>query len=180
MPRKPGLVPQRNRFTEHERQLALTELALSGGNCGLAERRLAARGVNHPGERTLRDWKTRHADQYEKAVELVQGKISEFIARDQEEIALRTAPVVIEAVEATRRQIAEGKCDRPSTAARDLATVTGIAVDKGQLLRNRPTQIVESRNAEEILRRLQELAPDAIKVEPIDGTATEIAHGSEP
>jgi hypothetical protein len=55
-----------------------------------------------------------------------------------------------------------------AAAARNLATSKGINVDKLLTLTGRPSQISETRNADELLRKLETL-----KVKSIQSTATE-------
>jgi hypothetical protein len=62
-------------------------------------------------------------------------------------------------------------------AARNLATSRGISTDKANLLRSRPTAIVEHRSAEEILRKWAALGVIEVDAEEIDAPLGELGPG---
>jgi hypothetical protein len=62
-------------------------------------------------------------------------------------------------------------------ALRNVETAKAINVDKSALLRGRPTQIVERRDAAELLRKLQATGVVALDLPAVDSTAEEVEDG---
>lgn len=140
-----------SRYTDHEIERGLTALALAGDNSPRASK---LTGVP---QKTLRNWRTAHPERYneirvERAREIDQLCISEF--RD---IALNANRATLNAVELERKRINTGEVRDASASARNLATTAAIATDKIALMEGRPTQIVEHRGSEDIMRGLTAL-----------------------
>lgn len=70
-------------------------------------------------------------------------------------IAERASETTTLAVEHCMMLLESGKAHDPSKMARELQQVTTQAVDKRLALQGRPTQIVEKRNADELVRALE-------------------------
>lgn len=158
-------------YDEAHVQAGLTQIALNAGNHRNAHKALAAMGYHIP-PGTLEDWKNRtHADRYQQVRDELVPQVHARIAEECEDNARLAAEIEALALEATRQQLATGDLKDASSAARNMATVRGINIDKASLLRGRPTSIVETRDATEVLRSLAAQIPD---LQPhINSTATE-------
>lgn len=87
--------------------------------------------------------------------------------------AMKAAACIDIAIDKTRELLESGKCVDPARVARDLSQVTAQAVDKRLAVQGRPTQIVEHRDPQEIVRALE-----AMKVATwVDSTAEELDAG---
>jgi len=154
---------------------ALLLLALNGGAIRPTIRQLAEQGhtSNH---HTLKRWRDEtHRDRYMQILHDERKKIAERIASEQEEFAR----LAIQEERALLQEIAKAR-ERGEIPARDLAgalrnvsTSKGIALDKSGELRGRPSVIVEHRNPDEIIAKLDRLAPGLI----VEATAEEIEPG---
>jgi hypothetical protein len=151
----------------------LTAVALCGGNCVQAAEQLKAAGTPIP-ENTLYDWRNhRHAERYREISNELAPKIEAHVVDLQRELATRAARAALLAVDLEHKRIALGEVKDASTSARNLATVSGIAVDKIMSLTGRPTSIIEHRNADQILRELQAFGY-------VDGTAEDVPEAETP
>jgi hypothetical protein len=160
------------RSSEDEVNLALRLLILNGGRYTLTAEQLAEDGIEINRE-SLKRW--RNISFPRRYFELRKG-----LGRDVgEEIAGRAFERALQADEAEQRYIAEAvaKIDRvhPDALARNalaLAQAKGINVEKSQLLRDRPTEIKETRGVEELVKALERLGVakkvDAIDVEVVE------------
>jgi hypothetical protein len=157
------------RYTPAEVEEALLELALCGGNSGEAHRRLSARGLD-VSEPRLRAWRRYdHAERYVQLCNQHAKQVEQTIVAKARENARKAADVISQAIDKAAEQVESGKVDAAKTAL-SLATAQGIQIDKALVLEGRPTVITERRDAEDILRSLNEMVPGLV----IDSTATEL------
>jgi len=156
--------------TETEIERALAALAKNAGNAARAQRELTAAG--HPvAYRTLADWKTRYAERYEDARRRYSKALEEQLAEEMTSEAREN----IEAARLSRERYLEdlkaGKVPGRDLAGaiRNLATASGIEIDKARVLQEKPTEYVEYRPGlvTEIDRILRE-------AEVVDSTAEEV------
>ena len=154
-------------YTEEEIYRGLAEVALCAGNTHRAARQLSAQGMAIP-RGTLEKWANRqHVDRYARVREELLPKIHAQIAADCEELAALGAQLERETLEKYREELPNLRASEAASAVRNIATSKAINVDKATLLRNRPTQIVEHRDASELIRKLE-----AVGV--IEGSVSEI------
>jgi hypothetical protein len=154
---------------------ALTMLALVGGNCQEACRRLKAAGHTlSPG--TLEEWrKVQFPQRYEDLCRTQAPKIEEKVAQELREFAVDTVRVQRQALAKTSEQLEGDKVDAASVM-RNVAVSGGIAIDQILKIEGRPTQIVEhKRDAAETLALLAQKVPGF----DIESTATELPEGDQ-
>jgi hypothetical protein len=148
MPRTTGATT----FDLEDREAGMLAIILHGGSCLKA----AAAIEQQTGRRkipvsTLRLWKTQHADRYRELQLEVAPKVADVIAAEAEETAILAAEGERLAIQRTIETIDELPAKDAAGAARNMAVVKGIQIEKAGLLRGRPTSIVESRSPDAIL-----------------------------
>lgn len=140
------------RYSEEEVERGLQTVALVGGNCAEASRRL-----DMP-EETLRVWaKEMHADRYREIRTELVPQIHAKVAQDSEDLALSLAEAEKQTLEQFMGQIEELDPKDTTTALRNLTVSKGINVEKAQLGRDRPTAIVQQRELAYVRAALQQL-----------------------
>ena len=155
-------IERRTDYTLQDVERALTELAVTGGRPNIAVKRLRDAGFHIPVQ-TLCYWRDEsHTQRYEEIRAEVAPRIREVVADECESLAVAYAQAERETLGTFDANSLEQR-EKPG-AIRNLATAKAINVDKAQLLRDRPTAIVQRSTAEELLRSLGDL----------DGTASEI------
>lgn len=168
------------RYTPEQIDVALLALAGCGGNAAEAARQLAAADAEPvPGkdvaaipERTIREWRAGvHAGRFVELSQKHGRRIEESIAVQAREVLLRIGEVEILALEKTKEKLESGDVSDPSTVLRNLATTKGINTDKLMTLTGRPNVITHERSAEDILKAINELAPDLFVVADEEGSA---------
>lgn len=147
---------------------ALFTLARYGDNAARA-----ARELEMP-ERTLQDWRNIHRERYdqirnERILEVEQGLVDDF--RNN---AILSAQLHRAATLQALEQAQDGRLKDPAKAAQNASIAAGVATDKLLVLTDRPSQITEHRDGEQIL---QSLAAKAGVV--LNGTAEEIDDAQE-
>lgn len=98
---------------------------------------------------------------------LIEGELANRLLT----VAGRAAAATELAVQKTQEMLDQDKVRDPSRVARDLAQVTAQSIEKRLSIQGRPTQIVEHRDVNEILRGLQKLG--IVHVDAIEGSASE-------
>ena len=99
--------------------------------------------------------RTTHWERYcEQLRETWQGKVEQTLANDMRDAARESLDVQRLAVQRARERLDSGRDDDPAKSAASLARVAQSNTDKLLSLTGRPTQIVENRNINEILRSL--------------------------
>ena len=117
---------------------------------------------------TLALWVTSsHVGRYEHIRSEVVPRVYAKLAQEAEDLARKYAEAEQATLDRYEEELPNLKAGEVANALRNLATSRGISTDKANVLRNRPTQIVERRSSSEILRRLAEIGV-------IEGTAEEI------
>ena len=148
---------QRIGYTEQEVAHAMRLLVLNGGRPKQAAEQLVAQGVNVTSDQ-IRKWRDR-------SFKRLYWQVRRELARDVgEEIAGRAFERAIEADEAERRYIEEAveRVDEvpPTHLAKNalaLAQAKAANIEKAQLLRDRPTEIKETRSVGDLIATLERL-----------------------
>lgn len=148
-------------------------MALCDGNTRKASERLALRGAEIP-YRTLQEWKTSRASRYADIRERTLAQVHERMAAECEALVEAEAKVEWDLVKHLGGNIEELNPKDAAGAIRNMATARGINTDKRAVLRGQPTEIVEHRNADDLLRRLQSMGIIEPSKPTIEGTAQEI------
>lgn len=160
------------RYTPEEIERGLHAVALAGGNASRAHDELKAQGLA-VSRQTLHKWATElHADRYEHVRLEVLPRIYGKIAQETEDLTRRYAKAEHKTLDRYEEELPNLKAGEVASALRNLATSRGISTDKANVLRDRPTAIVEHKSASEILRRLTEIGV-------IDGTAEELPSAAD-
>jgi hypothetical protein len=152
---EPAKKTYRRDYSEEEIERGLVEMVLAGGNYRKAASQLAARGFDMPPD-TLWAWKrSTHRERYLETRARLLPRIQEQIAEEAEDLAHDYAEVERSTLLAFASKADTLEAKDAAGAVRNLATAKAINIDKAQLLRGQPTQIVERRSGEEILEQLR-------------------------
>lgn len=183
-----GEVVPGSRYSSTEVDRALVAVAIEDGSTRRAERLLAEQG-EPIGETTLRDWKNRlYPDRYLELQAKVLPRLNALAAERHAAIATQAGSLngkILDRLEDVYDEIPVR--DLPG-AARNVATVAGIATDKAALLRGQGIEApTATRGVSDILNALRAKAPHLFEngrltlewrtsepePEAIEGTATE-------
>ena len=143
-----------------ERQRGLTVLVLRAGDTKQAALDLQSQGFEID-QTTLRDWKREYKEEYDELSERLKSEIEESIIRGLRETVVMAESAERKAVEialAELRRAEKQQNLRPADAAitaNNLANIKSKSIDRLLTLTGRPSSIVESRDAETLLRKLQ-------------------------
>jgi hypothetical protein len=158
----------RRTYTPEEVDVGLTTLALCGGDSKEAERRLEAAGSLIPSS-TLRDWRTSvHPDRYVELCHLHAPEIEKRVIQRSQEIQQRALDVSLKAINAAEQQLDANEAKDPGALAKNLALTHGIITDKSLTLQGRPSSIVGTTDARELLAEIRK------DLGAIPGTAEEL------
>jgi hypothetical protein len=160
--------PTKRSYSLEETELGLTALALQNGNTRAASRDLAEQGCEVPRE-TLRYWRNHlHIERYEQIAQQLAPKIEErIVSRLRENIEAKLEASRL-ATDLERQRIEAGDVKDASAVVRNMDTGIGIGVTKILELTGRPTAVIEHRNTDELLNKLERMGV------AIDSTAEEI------
>ena len=151
------------KYSPEDVERGLFALAICGDGTA-ASRQLAANGHKIPA-RTLNHWKLQHAERFQQIAHQHTRKVREVIAQEQIEIAHAAGEAERLAIAKTRGQLKDGSVRDASTAGRNLAVQKGIALDHSLKMRGEPTVVHEHRQADDIFKKLRELAPQVFVIE---------------
>lgn len=155
------------RYDETQVHRALTEVALAGGNCAEASRRLKRQDdpLSVP-QSTLKLWRGRqHAVTYEKIRTDVQDRLRGILAAQAEDNARQAGELERDLMGRMSKLVASGEPADLATfakAVREMATTAGISTDKALVLRGQPSAITEHRTSKELLDSLQRRFPAGV------------------
>jgi hypothetical protein len=142
-------------YSQEDIDRVLTAVIAWSGNVAAALRYIKAEGYRTPEGNTVMKWmRTVHWERYEQLRDQWSQKVETTVANDMRDAAREALDVQRLAVEKARERLEAGRDDDPAKSAASLARVAQSNTDKLLSLTGRPTQITESRNAEEILRSL--------------------------
>lgn len=157
MPTKTPTTTRGHEFTQDEIDRALTALALNSGNSYRAREALKLDSTLErlPSDRVLRQWKAKHATRYHEIRTKRAPDIEAAAVQDYRAIVAATNEAHLELVEHARDGIEDLTAYEASAAAKNLAIAGGVAADKLLVFTDRPNQITERRDPEQILRQLE-------------------------
>lgn len=165
-----ALLPPRKTYTASEIDAGLLALALADGKPSRAHEHLPA-GVTIPA-RTIRRWSETHADRYRELAAQEKPRLAEKMIAGFEKTIMAATDVANLALEKTRQELEAGKTRDPSGAARNAATVAGIATDKLHAITGKPGAVIEHRHDVQgdlrILERLGVIDTTAQEVNPLE------------
>lgn len=140
-------------YKPEEIDRGLMELCIHGDAKGAAQA-LKRDGITIA-ERTLQDWRHSRAERLAEIEQQVVAPTRERLARLSEQRAIQQDEVERVLTEQLLRLRHALKPGELAGAVRNISTAKAINVDKSSLLRGMPTEIRETRNADEILKRWQ-------------------------
>ena len=120
----------------------------------------------------LEVWRDREPairERYQKRREELAPQLEGIFANDLLDNGRRGTLAIRLAVEETIKRLEDGTVADPSKVARDISQVVAQSVDKRLAIQGRPTQIVEVRDVNEIVRQL--VALGVVHDDAIDSTA---------
>jgi hypothetical protein len=94
-------------------------------------------------------------ERYERVRRQLTPRLEQDLADGLLDNARLAATATSLAIEQTMKLLEAGRCQDPSKVARDLADVQAKSIDKKLALEGRPSQVIETRNTNEIIRRLE-------------------------
>lgn len=143
------------RYTPEQTDIILRTLALNGGNSEAAHEQLKAEGIDIAAV-TLRAWRnTTHAGRYQDICLQIAPEIEKLVVQRSAEIQRRALDVSLKAIDAAEQQLADGKAKDPAATAKNLALTHGIITDKSLTLQGRPSSIVGTTDARELLQEIR-------------------------
>jgi hypothetical protein len=166
--------PGFNRHPVENVKLGLRVLAKVGGDAGRAAMILASdETIAHPpGRQTLNRWKIRYAQPYHQLFEEERASVDNWAADTAREIAIKAQAGSEQLVDRTIERIDEIEPKDLARSAYNLTQVSAEQVKTGRLLEEKPTQITEVRNPNEIIQELEALGVvkkrEAITVDVLD------------
>jgi hypothetical protein len=160
-------------YDEQDIERGLQGIALFSGNARAAARELKKLGHPIP-EATLRGWKRRMPERYERVRQTVQDRIWAEIADEWRSLVRQSIKVASNTVAKAEVATAEGNSKDAKawlSAGRDAGVLAGIGDDKSSRADGRPTEIhaTTADQAEEIERKLK-----AMGVLVVEGEAEEL------
>jgi len=142
-----------NPFTAEEIERGLFAMIAWAGNASAASRYLTANGLEIS-PATLNNWKQTHAIRYLELREHHAAQMEENLAHEFRDVARLAVEAQRAAIGAAQQRIADGDEQDPARAAANLARVAQSSTDKLLSLTGRPSQIIENRDTEAIIRSL--------------------------
>lgn len=149
--------PTERGYTEQEIVRGLNALIAFGGSPTAASKALREAFDLEVPVSTLRKWRdATHAERYSKLQADHSAQIEEAMVRDTRDLARAAGLAERLAVEKVIEELESGNSRLdPSQAAVNMSKVKQSNIDKMLALTGRPHQIVENRNAGEIIRALE-------------------------
>jgi hypothetical protein len=130
-------------YSDTDKARGLQVLAMHGGNARHAEADLAELGHPIPAS-TLRGWRRQEPKRYVEIRRTVLDHVYADISDDVRELgrkSIRAAEAFIDQAEQLREAGEYAKAKQMTAAAKDLAVINGIGLDKAFLIDQRPTEI---------------------------------------
>jgi hypothetical protein len=144
-----------HRYTDEQIDTCLAMLVLCGGNTREAVTQLRAQGVAAPHHGKLHNWARHlHVERYEDLRRQHAEAIEGAIANDMREATREAVEASRLAVGRARELLEQNRDTEPAKTAFHLTRVAQINTDKMLTLTGRASRISETRDAEEIARKL--------------------------
>ncbi|MGH2941083.1 MAG: hypothetical protein ACRDPE_23535 [Solirubrobacterales bacterium] len=150
---------------------ALIALVQCNGSAITARELLLLDGIDIP-KSTLALWPTskKFGARYEAILAEEAPRIRRHAAQQQRQVAERAAGTTMKIIDKLDGEVDEIEARDLPGAARNMATVSAIAVDKADVLEDKPTQRVQI----DMAGTLKELLALGVQVDVIEGSAEEI------
>src|SRR5262245_10131471 len=159
-------------YSEEDVNLVLRVLAYNGGNLNLTVAELEDKYGKSITSQTVARWRsTLFAQRYTEIQYELQSEINKKLAGVLAENGIKSAQAQAEMIDRLMNEVNSLEPKQLATAARELAQVQSIAVDKSSLLRGLPTQIHAERKPEDVVRALKEL--NIVEAEVVEGDEDE-------
>lgn len=164
-------------YDQEDVDRGLTELALCAGNSTQAARRLKEQG-HEITRSSLERWRLYDkTDRYEEIRRQVVPRILDGIAAEAEDVIRTASSLELKLLTQLHDQADAGEIKDPSSALQKASVAKGINLTHLMPLRNKPSQIVEYRHAEDILREIEAIVPGSVRYD-VDGEAEELPASS--
>lgn len=145
-------------FTIEDVELALRILAYNGTSYTTASKILDEDYQLSVHTSTLKRWVTSHfANKYAQIQEALDQEISQKLSGKLGDVALQAVGVQKKVIEELSSNIHDLETKDLSVTAKNLSSVINPAIEKTQLLRGKPTQRTETKDAEKIITKLAEM-----------------------
>jgi transposase-like protein len=142
---------RRRRYSPEEIERGLTALILAGSSREASE----VTGIQAD---TLRDWKRKHPEQYQRLMRDLEPTVVQKIAGESEQLVNRIFGLqraTLNQYEATMHEL---KPAEAAAASRNLATTSALYVDKhSSPLRERPSHVQQGSDVEALMMRMARL-----------------------
>jgi len=160
---------------EAEIERGLMTVAICAGNTAEAHRQLAFDDIHIP-RSTLDKWtRSQYVERYIALRTELVPKVHAQVAAGCEDMVRRLSEVESDLAEKVEKEMPNLKAGEAAGALRNVSTAKGINATHAAAYRGRPTEIVEHRPSEEIMRELERFAIDKPERKPsVEGTAEEI------
>jgi hypothetical protein len=145
------------------------------GNYATARELLQQQGIAVP-RKTLEHWvKKLHRERFVQLSNDHAGQYVEAMKADLRAIVARANDATLDALDKTSADFSKLEPRDQAGAARNIATVGAIAMDKLAALEGRPAAIVNHElNADDLLLKVQQIVGSKWQPDVIDSTATEL------
>jgi len=153
---EPGPRKYKAHYTDQERQLGLTALAVCSGRRDRAHDLLKEQEVDIPAK-TLYHWATKdHVDEYQRIRLEIAPKLQAQLADAHQALATDAASLEAKTIQKLDERLNSGEVEDKNLANifKAAAIAGGVHVDKAQLLNDKPTAIVK-RDPAEIIKEFK-------------------------
>lgn len=123
----------------------------------------------------LEQWRRNKGDELEKIREEIAPRLEASLANDMLDVARMAVEAQRIAIERTQERLEKNQVMDPSTVARNLSQLMAQNVEKRLSLQGRPTQITETRNLDEMIRKLESMG--VAKTYEVEAVAEDITDG---
>jgi hypothetical protein len=159
------LTHPRNKYSAAEMEYALLELALMNDNLARTARKV---GIDSG---TLGKWRNKYAERYEDIKARVAPMVEKQIVAQARINARKAAEVAEHLLDKVDEDgLSLGDRAQAAKAFNQVSIGMGVQIDKTLLLEGRPTEILETRDAQAMLKELAEIAPGLT----VDGHAIDV------
>lgn len=170
-----------SQYKTEEVDYALAVLVLHAGRPKAASMALQAEGRDISPS-LLSSWKQHPDGRYDRVATQVMPRLDAKTANQLGEVVIKATSLESEMIDHLQDTYKTLDTKDVASALRNVSTTKGINADKLNVLTGRPTQIVETRDATQILKSLMSKLPahvvdsTAVEIDPTSSTATETQH----
>jgi hypothetical protein len=168
-----ALARRRSKYTEVEIDAGLTAVAMASGNTRRAAKALVTAGQRRVPQSTLKRWVDRiYAQRYRQIQEQTLPELNAQMAEVHDQLVIAYSDLQWQALEKARERLPNAKASEAAGVFKSAAIAAGINAEKALLRRGQPTQITQTGDPIEMLRRLQQRHPNLVDI--VEGSAKEI------